>query len=76
MIPNGYVAIVADEPIGGLPSYRLYGPFVTREAAHLALSDAGLTNGGVTHPELHSTGVLPLRPIDSLPEEATYLSRG
>jgi hypothetical protein len=63
--PNGYVAIITSEPIPGVPSHRLYGPYETREAALNALRDEDIT----TKWGFSSTGVLPLRPVDTLKDE-------
>lgn len=73
MTPNGYVAMVESEPIIGIPSRRLYGPFERSDAAWNALAEAGVIvrvgAGQSLGAGWSGAGVLPLRPIDTLKDE-------
>lgn len=71
---NGYVAIVESEPIIGIPSRRLYGPFTTMDGAWVGLEQANVIHRGVDGQNRlvggwSSAGVLPLRPIETLKDE-------
>lgn len=73
MIPNGYIAIVESEPIIGIPSRRMYGPFETSDEAWAALDNAGviIRVGAVQNlgPGWSGAGVLPIRPVNTLLDE-------
>ena len=42
---NGYAAIISDEPIPGVRSFRIYGPYETADEAFLAGKATGRDHG-------------------------------
>ncbi len=68
-----YVAIVTSEPILGIPSNRIYGPYTTQDEAWQALVDAHIIYRAGAAQSLcggwSSAGVLPLRPAEGLKRE-------
>lgn len=67
---NGWLAMVVDEPIAGVPSHRHYGPFESSEQAWEALAEAGLSS--LSHLPVHdhhTIGVLPLRQPAQMTQE-------
>jgi hypothetical protein len=68
-----YVAIVTSEPIIGIPSNRIYGPYDTSGEAWSALLGAGITTQRDGKTGLASgwsgAGVLPLRDVETIVKE-------
>lgn len=65
-----YVAVVTSEPITGLPSNRIYGPFKSYDDGRLALMHASvITAEGDLAPGWASCSVQLLRPTETLDKE-------
>lgn len=65
-----YAVMVTSEPLPGLPSHRIYGPFESYDKGRLALMHAGIITpaGGLT-PGWAGAGVVLFREVESLVKE-------
>ena len=71
---NGYIAFVESQPILGIPSTRIYGPFENEAAGWRELVNMGAvivmgSNQRQMANGWHRVGVLPLRPVETLKDE-------